>query len=124
MAITKTAYNLIGTTGSKTTIAGAGTSTSSSRDVSTIIGIILHCVASYGASLPASNPIVEVFTSPDNITFDTSAYAVEEIPREANETKMISIPIGPEVKYYKVKVTNGATNGADFWISAVEMLNA
>ncbi len=124
MAITKTAYNLIGTSASKSTIAGGASEVSSSRDASTIIGIILHCLATYGGSIPDSNPIVEVLTSPDNTNFDTTAYAVEEIPREAGLTKMISIPIGPEVKYYKVKVTNGGTNSADFWISAVEMLNS
>lgn len=123
MAITKTAVDLIGTSSSKTNVVAGGSSTSSARDVSTCIGIVIHCLVTYGASIPDSDPEVEIFTSPDNVNFDSYPYAEESVERGAGVDKMVSFPIGPEVKYFKVKITNGASNAIDVWISGVEMKN-
>lgn len=124
MAITKTAHDLIGTASSKQNIAAGGNAISSARNVSGIIGIVIHCLVTYGASVPDSKPNVEVFTSPDNVNFDTQAYAEEDVPRLANNDQMVSFALGPEVKYFKAKITNGASHAIDVWISDVEMENA
>ena len=123
MAITKTANDLIGTSASKQTVAASGTAIATARDVSDIIGIVIHCLVTYGATAPDSDPLIEIFTSPDNANFDTYAYVEEDVPRSAGNDQMVSIPLGPEVKYFKVKITNGASQSIDVWISDVEMKN-
>ena len=123
MAITKTANDLIGTATSKTTIAAGSSATSSVRDVSSVIGIVIHCLITYGATAPSSRPVVKVLTSPDNSNFDTEAYAEEAVPTTTNGDKMISLPIGPEIKYFKVTVENGDGQSIEVWVSDVEMTN-
>lgn len=122
MAITKTRADLIGTSGSKTSVAGGATATSSNRDASALYGITVSATVVYGASIPATDPYVEVFTSPDNTNFDTEAFETFYIPRLANATKMVSIPLRfvENIKYYQVKITNGATNSITCWVSSIE----
>ncbi|MBZ0158390.1 MAG: hypothetical protein K8I29_19505 [Alphaproteobacteria bacterium] len=123
MAMTKTAVDLIGTSGAKTNLAGGASSTSSSRNASTLVGIMIQALATYGGSAPTTQPLVEVFTSSDDTNYDTEAYESFYLPTANSTTKQASIPVrfAEDVKYYKVKVTNGAANAADFWVAAVEV---
>ena len=123
MAITKTAVDLIGTAATKQSVAAAGVVSSATRDLSGKIGLMITAAVAYGASIPGSDPLVEIFTSPDGTNMDTEAYESFYVPRLANSTKTISIPVrfAEDVKYYFVKITNGATNGISAWVATVEV---
>jgi hypothetical protein len=121
MSIAKTRTDLIGTSGSKTTITAGNSSLSSSLDCSDYVGILIGGSIDFGAS-PDDDVIIEVFTSPDNINFDDIAYTVFRIGYATSATVQKTIRIGPEVKYLKVKATNDdTTDSIDAWVCAVGM---
>ncbi len=121
--MTKTAADLIGTAAAHQNIAAGGNVVSASRDVSGKIGIMLTAHVAYGAGIPGTDPFIEIITSSDDANYDTEAYDAFYVPRLASNTKQISFPLrfAEDVKYYKVKITNGATNAIDVWILAVEV---
>jgi hypothetical protein len=121
MAIAKTKTDLIGTQASKTTITAGSSSTSSSLDCSTYVGILVGMEVVFGGS-PDDTTQLEVQTSPDNSTWDTEAYALFEIDEDISTTKMKTMRIGPEAKYIRVKVTNNdSTDSVSVWAYAVGM---
>ena len=125
MAITKTENDLIGTATTKTNIAASGSATSSAQDVSTGIGINVSIQATYDSSATAGVKVL-VLTSPDNSNFDTDddAYAVFYPSFTAGATVQATIPVGPEVKYFKVKVVNlDGSYAVSVWVSDVVMTN-
>jgi hypothetical protein len=121
MAVTKTQANVIGTSGSKQNITGGSSYTSSSRNPSAALELKLLVAIAYGSSVPGSDPLVEVFTSDDDSTFDSEPLDFFYMPRTVSVTKVKSVSLrnAGGIKYYKVKVTNGATNAIDVWVSEI-----
>ena len=122
MPLIKNAIDLLGTSSSKITVNAGASQTSTARNATTLIGITVCALITYSGSIPATDPYIEVFTSPDNSNFDTEAYETFYLPRVISTTKMISIPIRftENIRYYQVKITNGATNSITCWVSSVE----
>ncbi len=124
MAITKTQTDLIGTSGGRVTVTHGTSVTSSALDLSTTIGLVISAQVSYGATAPASQPQVDILTSPDNTNFDSEAFGTEYVPAANATIKQQAIAVGPEIKYAEVKVTNSdATYDIDVWVSSVKMTN-
>ena len=125
MAITKTAKDLIGTASSKTSIAASGSASSDAQDISTGIGVNVSIQATYDSSATDGVKVL-VLTSPDNSNFDTDddAYVVFYPSFTAGATVQTTISVGPEVKYFKVKVINlDGSYAVSVWVSDVVMTN-
>lgn len=116
MSVAKAMTDAIGTQGSKTTIAAAATSSSASLDCSSYVGIIVGMEVVFGGT-PDGTALLEVLSSPDNSTWDTTPYKSDlEINPAAGLTLMQTERIDPEVKYIKIRVTNNDTaDDIDVW---------
>ncbi len=124
MAIVKTQVDLIGTSGGRVTVTHGTSVESSALDASTTIGLLITAQVSYGSTAPASLPQVDILTSPDNSNFDSEPFGTEYVPAANATIKQQAIPVGPEIKYAKIKVTNSdATYDIDVWISSVKTTN-
>jgi hypothetical protein len=116
------AIDLIGTSASPTTVAGGATSTSTAVDVGAYSKIAFHIKATYGASVPDSDPELLVLGSVDETNFDsvntTDCLAIKQITRNVNDSRETTFVVEVSaLKAIKFSIINGATNSADFWVA-------
>ena len=122
MAIAKTKTDLIGTDAAKQSIAAGASFTSATLDCSVFAGIDIGMEAVFGTVATTAGAKCEVLGSPDNVSFDTIARLAFTIPAIASTTSQQSLPADPEIKYFKMKVTNlDATNAISVWGYSVGM---
>lgn len=111
----KVLINLIGVQSSKSTIAPGSFLASAWQDAGNLDGLVTGMEVDYGGS-PDDNAKLEVLTSPDGSTSDTTAYALFEVTYTASTTLMKSLPINVDMANYRIKISNqDSTDDIDVW---------
>jgi len=87
------------------TVSGGATPTNTSHEVRVAGAYAISIQARNGSSTDLD---VEVYTSPDNVTYDDEVYASMNLG--ANKEKTIPVTVGPV--YMKVKVVNNDNSNA------------
>lgn len=130
MALSKAKTDIVGSESGGTvtwqSVAADGSypSTLVKRDVSAKVGLSFIFRAKYGSSAPTTRPKLEIFVAPidsDNL-LDTEAYETVELPVANSVEKQITLPVrfAEDIMRVSWKITNGATNAAEFYLAVVE----
>jgi hypothetical protein len=130
MALTKAKTDLVGSESAGTitwqsvNAATAFPSTLARRDVTGKIGLAFIFRAKYGASAPTTRPKLEIFIAPlDGLGIqDTEPYESVELDYANSVEKQVTLPLrfAEDLMWVSWKVTNGATNAAEFYVAIVE----
>ena len=93
------------------------------QDVSAALGLIFswRCEATSTYGSGSGSVKMRVYTSPDNVNWDTVPYIQYSYTLNEPKIKQKSVRVGPEIKYCKMQLlpTHSASIIADTWITVV-----
>lgn len=120
--MTKTKVDYLGTQGSPTSLALSTTTTYSTVNCSTFIGLAVQVYLTQTSATGAAH-LVEVLASSDGTNFDTEAYCSASVPIAAATRQLtFAVPYAEDINQIKLRITNGCTAAAiGVWASLVEV---